>query len=71
MNFDGDEDFAGLVVIGWDRYENEAIAATTVDPWLDLTIDQERAVWQLVANIALENCARCAVPDTLDGMFPE
>jgi len=71
MNFDGDEDFAGLLVIGWDRYENEAIAATTVDPWLDLTIDQERAVWQLVANIALENCARCAVPDTLDGMFPE
>ena len=71
MNFDGDEDFAGLLVIGWDRYENEAIAATTVDPWLDLTIDQDRAVWQLVANIALENCARCAVPDTLDGMFPE
>ena len=64
MDFDGDEDFAGLLVVGWDKYD-------TVEPWLDLTIHQERAVWQLIAEIALENCARFAVPDTVDDMFPE
>ena len=71
MNFDGDEDFAGLLVVGWDKFDNMPIAATTVEPWLDLTINQERAVWQLIAEIALENCARFAVPDTVDDMFPE
>ena len=71
MNFDGDDNFAGLLVIGWDKYENEAIAATTVEPWLDLTIKQEYAVWQLVAEIALEHCARFAIPDTVDEIFPE
>lgn len=68
MSFDGDEDFAGLLVIGWDKWENEPIAASTVDPWLDLTTNQERAVWQLVANIALEHCALYAVPDTINDM---
>jgi hypothetical protein len=71
MNFDGDEDFAGLLVVGWDKIENVPIAAATVEPWFDLTIAQERAVWQLIAALALENCAEFAVPDTVDDMFPE
>ena len=71
MNFDGDEDFAGLLVIGWDKIDNGPIAAITVEPWFDLTIAQERAVWQLIAALALENCAEFAVPDTVDDMFPE
>lgn len=71
MNFDGDEDFAGLLVIGWDKWENAPIAASTVEPWLDLTLKQERQVWQLIADIALEHCALYAVPDTIDDMFKE
>lgn len=71
MSFDGDEDFAGLLVIGWDKWENAPIAASTVEPWLDLTLKQERQVWQLIAEIALEHCALYAVPDTIDDMFKE
>ena len=71
MSLDGDEEFAGLLVVGWDKFDDAPIAATTLEPWLDLTTNQERAVWQLVAEIALENCARFAVPDFVDDMFPE
>lgn len=70
MDFDGDDQFAGLIVFGWDHYANEPLAAITVEPWDDLTADQERLVWQQVANVALDYCS-LAMPNTVDDVFPE
>lgn len=71
IDFADDSRFAGLIVFGWDLYEDEPVAAITQEPWDLLDNDRIRQVWQTVAEVALEFCSRFGIPDTVGEAFPE
>ncbi len=70
MNLDGNDEFLGLIHIGWDTQKNIPIAALTIEPWDRLTIEQESEVWELLAEVCLDY-AQFGIPDTVAQMFEE
>ena len=71
IDFNDETQFAGLIVFGWDLYEDQPVAAITQEPWELLDEARMKRVWQTVAEVAVEFCAEWAIPDTVGEAFPE